>query len=83
MSGGAGLGGVRSRVAGSVRRRGVGRRGVRSCGVSQVAWGQVGGAGSIRQVGQTRARLVNWACGGRLDCWLQVMDVWSITLGDE
>jgi hypothetical protein len=78
-----GLGGARSRVTGSVRRRGVGRRGVRSCGIGQAAWHQAGGAGSIGRAGRTHVGLVGWTRGGRLDYWVQVIDLWFIILGDE
>jgi hypothetical protein len=65
---GVGLGGARLGVAGSVRRRGVGRHGVRSCSVGQAAWGRSGGGG------QMRTGLVGWARRGQLDYWVQVMD---------
>jgi hypothetical protein len=77
------LGGVRLGVTGSVRRHGVGWCGVRSCGVGQAAWGRAGGARLVRRAGRTHAKLVGWACGGQLDCWVKVMDLWSIALGDE
>jgi hypothetical protein len=78
-----GLGGARSRVTGSVRRRGVGRRGVRSCGIGQAAWCQAGGAGSIGRAGRTHTHGV-----GRLGTrgsvgLLGPGDGPSITLGDE
>jgi hypothetical protein len=76
-------GGVRLGVTGSVRRRGVGWRGVKSCGVGEAAWGRVGGTRSVRRAGRTHVKLVGWAHGGRLDCRVKVMDLWSITLGDE
>jgi hypothetical protein len=60
---GVGLGGARLEVAGSVRRRGVGRRGVRSCSVGQAAWGRAGGVGSVRWAGRTCVGLVSWAHG--------------------
>jgi hypothetical protein len=61
--------------------------GVRSRGVDRAARGRTGGAGSDGWCGRGgRARGVDWlgAWGsiGRLDRWVQVMDLWSITLGD-
>jgi hypothetical protein len=48
-------GGMRSGGAGSVKRRGVGWRGVRSCGVGQAAWGRAGGV-DARGVGRLGLR---------------------------
>jgi hypothetical protein len=74
-------------------RRGVGRCRVGSHRVGRamqgwVTWdresrcrsGSVGSDGwrGVGQVGGVDVRRV-----GRLDCWVQVMDLWSITLGDE
>jgi hypothetical protein len=73
-SGDAGLGGM-----GSVGRRGVARR-----GVGRAAWGRAGGAGrSGRANTRGVGRLSVWGSVDRLDRWVQMMDLWSITLGDE
>jgi hypothetical protein len=70
-SGGVGLGCAGSGVAGSIGWREVG----------WVAWGRMGGMGEAgtRRVGRLSAR----DSIGRLDRWVQVMDLWSITLCDE
>jgi hypothetical protein len=70
-SGGAGLGCVGLGVAGSVGRRVVGL----------VARGRAGGVGTTdaRGVGRLGVR----GSVDRLDRWVQVMDLWSITLGDK
>jgi hypothetical protein len=47
--------------------------------------GRVGGKGSIGLVGVARGEGVRGIPGSvsRFDCWVQVMYLWSITLGDE
>jgi hypothetical protein len=44
-----------------------------------MARGRTGGVGGV----SARVGSVGWACGVQLDHWVQVMDLWSITLGDE
>jgi hypothetical protein len=71
--GDAGLGCVGLGVVGSIGQ----------CGVGRVARGRTGGLGGAG----ARAGSFGWARGvrlvGWLDRWILMMNLWSITLGDE
>jgi hypothetical protein len=71
MLSGAVLGCAGSGVTGLVERRGVG-------------WVARGRTGGVDRAGACEVcRLGAWGSVGRLDCWVQMMNLCSITLGDE